>query len=168
MSNRMLLVYFVICLVGLHATPRLASACQSPTCNARELAAEVKPDSAIYSDAVDLAKTLIARGFVVKCMLHSTAQGMFKGLSGSALYRTNRGDFEALFLPKPKSFDAFEVIEEQENGRFIYSFRGTPPPYANRIDTSRQEYFIKQSNRLLIVHGDAQLAETLRQVLSSS
>jgi hypothetical protein len=168
-SNRMLLVYFMIWLAALWCAQRPASAGQSPECSTRELAAEIKPDSPVYTDANDLAKTLVAGGFVVKCILHSTMQGMFEGMSGDALYRTDRGSFVALFLANPQSFEALEVIEEQENGRYIYSFRGNPRPWpANRVDSSAPIYFIKQSNRLLIISGNSQLAESLRKILSSS
>jgi len=105
----------------------------------------------------------------VKCILYSTMHGMFEGMSGDALYRTDRGDFVILFLPKPQSFEALEIIEKSEGGRYIYSFRGSPRPRpANRIDSSRRNYFIKQSNRLFVIWGDSQLAESLRKVLSSS
>jgi hypothetical protein len=168
-SNSILLVYFMFCIAALNTAPRAASAGQSSTCSARDLAAEMKPGSPLYIDANELAKALVARGFVVKCVLRSKMEGLFEGMSGAALYRTDRGDFEALFLPKPQSFEALEVVEGREDGRYIYSFRGDPRPRtANRIDSSRPMYFIKHANRLLIIWGHSQLAESVRQVLSPS
>jgi hypothetical protein len=166
----MLLVFFVLYLATLYTAPRPAVAGQSPGCSERELAAEIKSDSPVYPDANELAKTLVAGGFVVKCMLHSTMQGMFEGMSGDVLYRTDRGDFVALFMAKPKSFESLEIIEKLEKSRYIYSFRGNPQPRGeNRIvDSSRPEYFIKHANQLLIIWGDSQLAESLRRVLGSS
>jgi hypothetical protein len=79
-----MLVYSMICFAVLCSGPRSASAGQSPECSARELAAEIKPDSPVYTDANDLARTLVAGGFAVKCVLHSTMQGMFEGMSGDA------------------------------------------------------------------------------------
>jgi len=68
-------------------------------------------------------------------------------MSGAAVYRTNRGDLEALFLPKPQSFEGLEIIEERKNGRYLYSFRGNPlPSLESPIDSSRPMYFIRQSN----------------------
>ena len=170
MSNRMLLVLLAMCLATLYTAPPRAGSGQSSGCSDRDLAAEIKPGSLVYADANELAKTLVAGGFVVKCMLHSTMQGMFEGMSGDALYRTDRGDFVALFMPKPKNFESLEIIEKLEKSRYIYSFRGDPKPRGeNRIvDSSRPEYFIKHANQLLILWGDSQLAESLRKVLGSS
>ena len=40
--------------------------------------------------------------------------------------KTDGGAFEALFLPKPETFNALEIVEQEETGGFIYSFRGRP------------------------------------------
>jgi len=69
-------------------------------------------------------------------------EGAFEGLEGAALYRTDRGDFEALFLPKPQTFAGMIVIEEQQNGRYTYSFHGhgRGPPTAWRA-RARSPFF---------------------------
>jgi len=51
---------------------------------------------------------------------------MFEGQEGAANYQTDGGAFEALFLPKPETFNALEIVEQEETGGFIYSFRGSP------------------------------------------
>jgi len=56
-------------------------------------------------------------------------EGLFAGQEGAALYRTNRGDFETLFLPKSQNFNALQVVERRETGGYVYSFRGSPPPW---------------------------------------
>jgi hypothetical protein len=51
---------------------------------------------------------------------------MFEGQEGAANYQTDVGAFEALFLPKPETFNTLEIVEQEETGGFIYSFRGSP------------------------------------------
>jgi hypothetical protein len=83
-----------------------------------------------YVDAMELAQTLRSRGFTSKCVLRSTMEGAFEGMEGAALYRTDRGDFEALFLAKPQTFVGLIVMEEQRNGihtRSTVHHRRGPP-----------------------------------------
>jgi len=109
---------------------------------------------------------LRSRGFTVKCVLRSTMEGAFEGLEGAALYRTDRGDFEALFLPKPQTFAGMIVIEEQQNGRYTYSFHGTPRPWpANRVDSPRPISFLWHANHFLVIRDD-QLRVKLEEVLN--
>ena len=92
--------------------------------------------------------------------------GTFEGQTGAALYRTNRGDFDALFLPNLQSFDGLQVFERQESGRYLYSFAGHPKPWpANLIDASRPVYFIKNLNRLIVAH-DKELATQLGSIFT--
>jgi len=79
-----------------------------------------------YGDAMGLARTLRSRGFVVKCVLLSKEERTFEGQEGAANYQTDVGVFEALFLPKPENFNTLEIVEREEPGGFIYSFRGSP------------------------------------------
>jgi hypothetical protein len=47
--------------------------------------------------------------------------------SGAAWYKTDHGIFEVWFLPRTESFATLEVVEQpQENGTYVYSFRGMP------------------------------------------
>jgi hypothetical protein len=111
---------------------------------------------------MELARTLGARGFVVECVRSSKEQRMVEGQKGGAWFKTNQGIFDVWFLPKGKNFDAVEVTEQQQpNGRYRYSFRGmqeTP-----RMDSSKQNWFIKYQNFLFHVWGDKQLAESLQK-----
>ena len=52
---------------------------------------------------------------------------VFEGQLGAALYRTNRGDFEALFVTEPHTFSSLRLVERSEGGRYLYQFEGTPP-----------------------------------------
>ena|SRR5713101_8155417 len=116
--------------------------------------------------SVKLALQFNCPGFTVKCVLRSTMEGTFEGLEGAALYRTDRGDFETLFLPKPQTFAGMIVIEEQQNGRYIYSFHGTPRPWpADRVDSLRPISFLWRPNQLLVIRDD-QLRVKLEEVLN--
>jgi hypothetical protein len=113
-----------------------------------------------------LARTLSSRGFVVRCVLSSKMQDLFAGQVGAALYRTNRGVFEALFLPKSQNFSALEVIERRETNSYVYSFRGSPQPWpANRME-GRPTFFLKYANQLFMT-WDRQVKESLDQVFNS-
>src|SRR5258708_16853131 len=72
-----------------------------------------KSDAA-YPDAMDLARTLISHSFIVTCVSPSQMTDTFEGQEGAAVYRTNEGDFEALFLPKPQNFNKLRVIERYD------------------------------------------------------
>jgi hypothetical protein len=104
-----------------------------------------------YVEAAALARTLTDRGVAVMCVAPSHMTGMFEGQEGAALFRTSLGDFEALFVPVPQTFEALQIVERQEGGRFLYSFNGQPRAWpANLIDGTRPLYFIKRSNCLIV------------------
>jgi hypothetical protein len=126
----------------------------------------LQPTDAAYPDAVGLTRALADNGFVVQCIAPSKMADTFEGQTGAALYRTNRGNFEALFLPTLQSFAGLQIVERQESGRYLYSFRGHPKPWpANLIDASRPVYFIKSLNRLIVAH-EQELAVHLGSILS--
>jgi len=123
--------------------------------------------SPVYADAVDLARTLSNRGIMVVCIRRSKEEHLFEGQKGAAWYKTDHGIFEVWFLPKTQSFAALEVIEEpQENGRYIYSFRGTPRILAH-MDSSKPISFIKHGNALFKVWGDKQLAAIIEKAFQN-
>jgi hypothetical protein len=122
-----------------------------------------KGDSPVYADAMELARTLTDRGIVVECVLRSKEERRFEGQKGAAWYKTDHGIFEVWFLPKTESFAAFKVVEQQQgNGRYLYTFPGTPAPRGSE-DSSKQEFFITHGNVLFKVWGDKQLAASLEQ-----
>jgi hypothetical protein len=117
--------------------------------------------SHVYDDATELANTLNERGFQVQCMRRSVEERLFKGQKGAAWVKTDRGIFEVWFLPMPETFAGLEVDERRENGRYVYSFRGTPR-ISQTIDSSKQSYFISYGNLLFHVWGDEQLAASIK------
>jgi hypothetical protein len=113
-----------------------------------------------------LAQTLRNQGFTVKCVLQSKMIGLFEGEQGAALYRTNRGDVERLFLRKTQIF-AVQPVEKRRNGRYIYSFGGNPHPTGGSWDCATPTYFTQRGNQLFVT-SDAQLAADLDKALAST
>lgn len=52
-----------------------------------------------HAEAMKLSKTLNRHGIQIRCVLLSKEAQLFDGQLGAALFRTEIGDFEALFLP---------------------------------------------------------------------
>jgi len=142
--------------------PLIANASE---CDARELENPIKPVDPIYSEAMDLAEVLRDHGLTIKCVLPSKMVNSFEDQVGAALYRTNRGDFEALFLKKPATFASVKSTEAEKNGFYLYSFEGRPLARGGWT-SSRREYFVKHTNQLLVTRQE-QLAVYLDRELNS-
>jgi hypothetical protein len=97
-------------------------------------------------------------------VLRSKSERFFEGQLGAALYRTNRGDFEALFLTKPGTFDSVRVTERAVKGQFYrYSFEGSPHAGGREC---RRTFFARRANRFFMTY-DLRLAAGLGEVLNS-
>jgi len=153
-----LLICSALLSVGLQST----WAEQSPCGHSHTLLTSANP---AYADAMDLAQALGRRGFVVKCVLLSKEERMFEGQEGAANYQTDVGVFEALFLPKPENFDALEIIEHEETGVFIFSFRGSPRSLTEHWE-GRHVYFVKHGSQFLHTL-DKQVAAKLEEAFQS-
>jgi hypothetical protein len=142
---------------------------QSTECTARELKEASLPLSEpVHDQAIALADILNKKGVLVKCILGSKMVGTFEGQTGAALFRSDRGSFEVLFLPEPQTFDRLKIIERRDGGRYLYQFKGPPQPWpANLIDSASRTFFIKNRNMLFVVAKDAALAATLQEVVRS-
>ena len=138
---------------------------QLAECNSDDTAALLQPTDSVYSEAMELGSTLSERGFAIRCILTSKLGGLFKGLAGAALYRTDRGDFDALFLPAPQTFAELKIVERQGKKKFVYMFSGRSAWSINRLENERREYFLKHANHLLILNDD-QLRMKLRDALN--
>ena len=75
-----------------------------------------------YADAMELARTLHSRGIEVKCICLSKEERLFEGQEGAANYQTDVGVFEVLFLPKPETFNALEIVRARGNRRLSLLF----------------------------------------------
>jgi hypothetical protein len=132
-------------------------------CGPRELG----PADPAYSSAVLLRQDLSNHAFEVQCVLPSKMVGMCGNAqqgneNAAALFRTDRGDFEALFLPEPFTFDDMTVKEEITGNSYHYSFSGHPS--CGTMEGTQRLYFIKRGNKMLIVFGDAELASAMSNV----
>jgi hypothetical protein len=162
-------VAVTVCVVIFCATlPALLSAQASDQCKSAALQRVWdKGDSPVYADAMELAHTLSDRGIVVECVRRSKEERRFDGQKGAAWYKTDHGIFEVWFLPKTESFEDFKVVEEAEaNGRYRYTFPGTPRILGSE-DSSKQEFFIKHGNVLFKVWGDKQVAARIEQAFQN-
>jgi hypothetical protein len=138
----------------------------SNECTPNELLAALKLDDPAYADAMELAQTLQSHGFIVKCILQSKMVRVFEDQKGAAFFKTDHGDFNALFLPKPQTFSSLDIVSRSENGRFLYSFRGSPPPASpHPIDSAYPMFFEKHENQLFITSKN-QLASTIAKAVT--
>jgi hypothetical protein len=135
---------------------------QPRRCSALDLAAELQDTNRAYGAAMELAEQLEADGFTLKCVFRSTLETLFEGAQGAGVYRTDRGDFEALFLPTTESVERLTIVQNHASARYVYVFR---VPFSSkslaRIDSPRPVYFIKGVNGILISQN-GQLAAELR------
>jgi hypothetical protein len=140
----------VVCLGALSAFAA------EERCGPHELTAALRFATPSYTDAMILKQDLTEDGFEVQCVLESKWGGMFGDAklgyrTSGALFITDRGDFDVLFLPATHVFDLLE-IKEQKNGRFYdYSFSGYPPSGAH-VESGGRTYFIKRGNKLFVAN----------------
>jgi hypothetical protein len=145
--------------------PLLSSAQSSDPCtDVRSQQIWDDATSPVYEDATKLASTLDHRGLVVQCIRRSVGERIFPGEKGAAWFKTDQGIFEVWFLPESQSFEGLEVIGQEQGGRYVYSFRGTPR-IVTTIDSSKPISFIKHGNVLFEVWGNEMLAASLSRAL---
>ena len=158
------LAAIVVAVSGLW--PMLVTAQQSDQCrDKRGQAAWV--NSPVYNDANELAQQLTESGFLVECIRRSKQEHFLPAQKGAAWFSTNRGTFEVWFPQEDGTFASLEVIEQsQPNGRYTYTFRGTPQT-SSAIDSPVRLYFIKRGRIVIEVSGDGQLARSLEAALHS-
>jgi hypothetical protein len=167
LMTKIIRIRLVIGFALLFVAPQSVLLAQSARCHLREMHAQLQKANPAYADAMELAQTLSEHGFIIKCVLGSKMDRLFEGMKGAALFRTNRGDFEALFLPKAQTFAEVNVIEQRRDNEYIYSFQGNPKPWpANRMEGPRRTYFLKHANQLLVIDDD-QLRARLEEILNS-
>ena len=121
----------------------------------------------VHDDAMELAHTLEGHSFVVECVRSSKQSQIFDGQKGAAWYKTNRGIFEVLFLPRGQTFDELKIVSESKGGGFsIYSFQGKPLT-STTMKSKAPIAFIKHDNVMFEVFGDDSLAKNLEQVFQN-
>src|SRR5579862_2198598 len=140
----------VLLFIASIQSPLLA---QSSDCTGNGAQAQLSSIDPVYVDAMELSRDLIDHRFIINCVQASKWGHVFDNQEGAALYRTDRGDFEVLFLPAPETFDAVQIVEEMQGYTYVYSFRGTPHS-ATRVEGKRTE-FIRSGNLLILAPGDS-------------
>jgi hypothetical protein len=119
----------------------------------------------IYTEAMELARILENRGFVVECVRSSKQAELFEGEKGAAWYKTKQGVFEVLFLPVSQNFEDLQIVAESKpGGRHTYIFRGAPR-ISTTMDSAKPMVFIKHKNLLFEVWGNEELAKQLTHAL---
>jgi hypothetical protein len=137
---------------------------QMTRCGSLELKSALRPANSAYADATELTRVLQAHGVVVECVLNSKSWSRFEGQEGAAFFRTDQGDFDALFLPKTKTWDSLKIIQTENDGRYLTSFQGWPS--GSPMNGSRPSYFVKHANVLCSTGDDEQLSTKLNQLLN--
>ena len=164
--------HFLAPLVLLLAVSLSSLSAQEQECP--PVAALLSSTDPVFADAMELKRSLESQGFVVHCMFPTKLGNIFQveegGVSrstieGEANFRTNYGDVEAVFVPKPQTFSSFKINERREDGGYFYKFAGTPRVWAvNRFESPYRYYFLKHDNQLLLVSND-RLGTRLKQAL---
>jgi hypothetical protein len=149
MSMRARFRFLLAALLFLLFRP-LAATGQTTPCKPNELQAALSSAAPVYPAAVALSNDLQKSGIAVRCILASKMDNFFEGLQGAALYRTEQGDFEALFLPREKTFSSLTISEEQSGRQYVYHFTGTPAA-ATHIEAAHRLYFVKRRNILFLL-----------------
>jgi hypothetical protein len=137
-------------------------------CSEAELKAILPTTDPAYSYAVDLARILSDRGFVVSCLCASKMASFFPGLVGAAFFDTDRGSFDVLFLPKGHVFHV-KISERRENGSYRYTFRGAPAKHSPIVtaDSGRLCYFVQHGNVMIPFLTSQEMATDLTAALSA-
>ncbi len=150
----------------LAAVPLLSSAQTKDPCADPQLESYWTA-SPVYVEAEDLAQRLRSAGIEVQCVRRSKQEHLFEDQAGAAWFKTDQGAFEVWFLPQWENFSNLRVIEHPGgNGRFVYSFEGTPE-IRTTFDSSERIWFIKQRNLLCEVWHDSNLAAHIRRAFGN-
>lgn len=130
-----------------------------------------------YGDAIEVADELRAHGFIIRCIFPSKLGSIFQieeggvlrsTIEGNAVFRSNLGDIEVVFMPKPQTFQGFRVTEHAARDGWWYSFGGTPRVWkANHFGSVRRTYFMKRGNQLFVL-GEGELRLRLIKELNLS
>ena len=101
MTKRLIFVRFVLGFLVVGFASQTQLACQPLECPALGAPELMEASYRVYPDARELATTLSGYGFKVKCIDRSKWDDFVPGAKGAALYLTDHGDFDVVFLPKP-------------------------------------------------------------------
>jgi hypothetical protein len=146
---KLLTVVFFLFPLSVHAN-----------CSHEDAPYELKRMDPAYQEAMKLKEKLDRQGFGVTCVLPSKSIRIFDGQLGAAFYRTAVGNIDVMFMPQSTDFWV-RVVENKQNGRFLYTFNGKPHALIPVWDASRPFHFIQHRNYMFVTTDD-KLAEKLR------
>jgi hypothetical protein len=151
---RFLIVVFFLFPLSVHAN-----------CSQEDAPFELKRMDPAYQEAMKLKEKLDRLGFGVACVLPSKSIGIFDGQLGAAFYRTAVGTVDVMFMPESTGFWV-GVVENKQDGRFLYTFNGKPHALIPVWDASRPFHFIQHRNYMFVT-ADDKLAERIQAAVST-
>ena len=127
----------------------------------------LKPTDVAYTDAMEFAQFLNARGFIVKSVHRSKLESFFLGIKKAAFFRTNKGVVEVIFFPEPTGAERIRVREQRRSGQYLYSFEGQPHPNppGDTIDSGQPIYFLMHRNWFILIDSQ-ELYDLLKRALT--
>jgi hypothetical protein len=159
--RRTISVTTIVCFFFLFAAFSRVFA-QSPSCPPHT--ALIAANDPAYADAIGLQSALEAHGFVVYCIFPTKLSSAFlvrrsgvahSTVEGEAAFRTNFGDFGAVFVPKPQNFAELNIKELRKDGGYLYTFSGMPGVWMlKQLGSNRRQFFIKNGNYVLSMSDD--------------
>lgn len=86
----------------------------------------IPTDNPVYADALDLVDALTNAHINVTCAKLNETTTAFEGEEGTIFLRTDESMLNAFFMPRPQDFSRLQVFQQRKQGRYNYTFRGTP------------------------------------------
>jgi hypothetical protein len=111
-------------MISLRPLPAQSEPCPPP-------ASLIGADNPAYNDAMGLQKALEAQGFIIYCIFPTKFSSAFlvwengiahSTVEGEANFRTNFGDLDVVFLPKPQTFAELNIEEHRKDSGYLYTF----------------------------------------------
>ena len=149
-------------LAAALSAPRAAAS--GDGCSPREIQLAITKTDPAYGSAMQLAAILRSHGVVVQCVLPSKMASILPQQLGAALFRTDHGDFEALFRPAQQNFSDVLISGGRVNdGYYKYLYKNPQGRLLGGWE-GRQAFFLKHGNMLFIASEEAIVA-ALRRTL---
>lgn len=129
-------------------------------------AALISVGQAAYADALALKNGLESQGMVVNCIFETKFSSAFlvwengvphSTLEGEACIRTNLGDLEVFFVPRPRTFADLKIKQRRVRGEYVYTVSGMSDIWPRKIErwgAAQRNYFFVHDNYLLSAGGE--------------
>ncbi len=138
-------------------------------CTGRDKEAQLQPSYGKYQDpaypsALSLFLTLKDRGISVNCVARSTMDRFLTGQIGAAIFRTDKGSFQALFFPTRQQVQEVRFSERREGDWYRHTVSTPPPSITRTWDSIKPEHLVRHDDVLLMITNES-LAKILRDTL---